>query len=303
MSLADSSSAGPRALTVGPVLYDQLNGQATTNPADISSQDFETSLDAADSEAADDFVVPAGLTWSIDGIDVDGEYFSRDGLDPVPAGFHVRFWSNDAATNLPSALSAERLSQPYTAFGTALGDVQVGLDSPVVLPAGTWWVSVQARLDYGPGTHQWFWHNRIAQSGQGAAWQNPGDLLQTHCVSFARRSACQGTTDAPDQVFALHGTAAPAGAPPPPPPPPPPAAAARSASLSSAQSRGQEARAGNPAHPASPLQGRPDQPPEVGPSAARQGARPEPARGPLAAVQLTREARRRPPLALRRLRP
>ena len=82
MSLADSSSAGPSALTVGPVLYDQLNGQTTTNPADISSQDFETSLDAADSEAADDFVVPAGLTWSIDGIDVDGEYFSRDGLDP-----------------------------------------------------------------------------------------------------------------------------------------------------------------------------------------------------------------------------
>ena len=136
MSLADSSSAGPSALTVGPVLYDQLNGQTTTNPADISSQDFETSLDAADSEAADDFVVPAGLTWSIDGIDVDGEYFSRDGLDPVPAGFHVRFWSNDAATNLPSALSAARLSQPYTAFGTELGDVQIALELAGRAPGG-----------------------------------------------------------------------------------------------------------------------------------------------------------------------
>jgi len=226
MSLVGSSSAGPRALTVGPVLYDELNGQATTNPADISSQDFETSLDAADSEAADDFVVPAGLTWSIDGIDVDGEYFSRDGLDPVPVGFHVRFWSNDAATSLPSALSAARLSQPYTALGTALGDVQIALGSialgsPVVLPAGTWWVSVQARLDYGTGTQQWFWHNRIVQWGQGAAWQNPGDLSQTHCISFSRRSGCQGTTDAPDQAFRLHGASAPAGAPPPPPPPPP----------------------------------------------------------------------------------
>ena len=238
MSLADSSSAGPSALTVGPVLYDQLNGQTTTNPADISSQDFETSLDAADSEAADDFVVPAGMTWSIDGIDVDGEYFSRDGLDPVPAGFHVRIWSNDAATNLPSALSAARLSQPYTAFGTALGDVQIALGPPVVLPAGTWWVSVQARLDYGTGTQQWFWHNRVAQSGQGAAWQNPGDLSQTHCVSFARRSVCQGTADAPDQVFRLHGTAVPAGAPPPPPPPPP--SAARTALA--AESRGSSAR-------------------------------------------------------------
>jgi hypothetical protein len=207
---------------VGPILYDQLNSQATTNPVDISSQDFETALDGADSEAADDFVVPDGLNWSLDGIDVDGEYFSRDRLDPIPDSFHVRFWSNDAATNLPSTLFAARLSQPYTPYGTNPGDVQIAFASPVVLTPGTWWVSVQARLDYGTATRQWFWHNRLVQSGQGAAWQNPGDVSQAHCTSFARRSTCQGTTEAPDQVFRLHGIASPIGAPPPPPPPPAP---------------------------------------------------------------------------------
>ena len=84
---------------MGPVLYDQFGSPTTANPADITSQDFEAGLDAADSEAADDFVVPPGATWTIDAIDLDGEYFSRDGEDPVPSGFHVRFWSNDAATN------------------------------------------------------------------------------------------------------------------------------------------------------------------------------------------------------------
>jgi hypothetical protein len=207
---------------VGPVLYDQFNSQATANPVDIASQDFEAALDGADSEAADDFVVPAGMTWSVDGIDVDGEYFSRDGTDSVPAGFHVRFWSNDASTSLPSGLFAARLSQTYTSLGDSPGDVQVAFDSPVALSAGTWWVSVQARLDYGAGTHQWFWHNRTTQSNQGAAWQNPGGMLGMGCTGFSRRATCQGTTDAPDQALRLRGTAATLGGPPPPPPLPPP---------------------------------------------------------------------------------
>jgi hypothetical protein len=208
---------------VGPVLYDQLNGQSVVNPVDIASQDFEAALDGADSQAADDFVVPAGLTWSIDGIDVDGEYYSRDGTDSVPSGFHVRFWANDAATNLPAGVFAQRLDQAYTTLGGTPGDVQVTFD-PVVLTAGTWWVSVEARLDYGAGNHQWFWHNRAPQSNQGAAWQNPGGLVGMGCTSFSRRATCQGTAAAPDQAFRLRGLAAVPGGPPPPPPPPPPPA-------------------------------------------------------------------------------
>jgi hypothetical protein len=215
------------------------------NPIDIASQDFETALDSADSEAADDFAVPAGMTWSIDGIDVDGEYFSRDGTDTIPMGFHVRIWSNDVGTNLPSGLVAARLNQTYTNLGDSPGDVQVALDSPVVLAAGTWWVSVQALLDYGTGTHQWFWHNRTTQSNQGAAWQNPGGLLGMGCVSFSRRATCQGTTDAPDQAFRLRGAASSAAGPTP---------------LPGAEGRREEAGACDPAHPPRPLQSRPDQP-------------------------------------------
>ena len=207
---------------MGPVLYDQFGNPAAGAPYDIASQDFEPSMDAADSEAADDFVVTAGLVWTVDGIDLDGEYFSRDGEIPVPTGFNVRFWANDPATNLPSTQVAgsERLNQPYTSLGTSPGDVQVTLSPPVSLPAGTWWVSAQARLDYGSpaNTRQWFWHNRTVQSYQGAAWRNPGNLLQMNCPAFARRGPCQGSTQAPDEVFRLHGTEAPVTPPPPPPP-------------------------------------------------------------------------------------
>jgi len=232
LSAAVSPAAARSSASVGPVLFDQLDSPAVVNPYDVTSQDFETSLDGADSEAADDFAIQAGLNWMLDGIDVDGEYFDRDGEIPVPTGFNVRFYANDPATNLPSALApgGERLNQPYTNLGTSPGDVQIALSPPVTLGAGTWWVSVQARLDYGSSTdtRQWFWHNRSLQTFQGAVWRNPGGLLQMNCPAWSRRSACQANSGSvPDQMFRLHGTAAPATGPPPPPPPPPPSATCR----------------------------------------------------------------------------
>jgi hypothetical protein len=136
----------------------------------------------------------------------------------------VRFYANDPATNLPStpAPGGERLNQAYTPFGTSPGDVQITLSPPVTLGAGTWWVSVQARLDYGSSTdtRQWFWHHRTVQGGKGAVWRNAGGLLEMNCPAWSPRSACQANSSAvPDEMFRLHGTAAPATGPPPPPPP------------------------------------------------------------------------------------
>ena len=141
----------------------------------------------------------------------------------MPTGFNVRFYANDPATNLPSALApgGERLNQPYTSLGTSPGDVQITLSPPVTLGAGTWWVSVQARLDYGlsTDTRQWFWHHRSVQAHQGAVWRNPGDLLHMSCPAWSRRDVCQaGSAAVPDEMFRLHGASAPATGPPPPPP-------------------------------------------------------------------------------------
>jgi hypothetical protein len=47
-------------LPLGSVLYDQYDNFATEEPVNIPSQDAETALDFFDSQAADDFIVPAG---------------------------------------------------------------------------------------------------------------------------------------------------------------------------------------------------------------------------------------------------
>src|SRR5437867_2484179 len=55
------------------VLYDQINNPAPT-PGGVTSQDFEAANNAFDSEAADDFVVPGGQVWTINIVQVVGEY-------------------------------------------------------------------------------------------------------------------------------------------------------------------------------------------------------------------------------------
>ncbi len=207
------------------VLYDQYNNQGA---AQIDSQDFEPAYDPFDAQAADDFVVPAGQTWNVNGVDVDGQY---SGGGPA-ASVHVYFYANGAG-NLPAAPVATRLANPYTP-GPAAGDFVITLTSPVTLAPGTYWVSVQARQDFTPaGT--WTWRNRTVLSNSGSAYQNPGNGFGSGCTSWRRRTACPGLNQTePDQAFRINGTmaAAPPASPPPPPAspaptaPPPPASPA-----------------------------------------------------------------------------
>lgn len=207
---ATANPAGPVLQTVlvveGPtptptpetILYDQYDNFSTEKTPNIPSQDAETALDFFDSQAADDFIVPAGQTWQITEVDVLGEY---DSAGPA-ASFHVFFYENGAG-DLPGMLVASRLENPYTGSN----DFVITLTEPVTLPEGHYWVSVQARQDITQAGF-WLWHNRTVQSNSGAAWQNPGNGFGTGCVVWIRRVACAvlGQT-APDQVFRLIGLA------------------------------------------------------------------------------------------------
>ena len=195
--LAHEQFVAPPVRVGTVVLYDQYD-----NPAafDVTSQDFEPAFDAFDSQGADDFVVPAGQTWSIEGVDVDGTYNGGPA-----ASFHVSFYA-DAGT-LPGALACSRLANPFT-VGPAGGDAVITLTSPCALTPGTYWVSVQARQDFGPAG-QWFWQNRSVQGGNPAAWQNPGGAWGAGCPAWNVRTTCFPVLAGPDQVFRLNGIVVP----------------------------------------------------------------------------------------------
>lgn len=208
LGLADSSEVAVHAALAGggptptaspgSVLYDQYDNFATKEPVNIPSQDPESALEVFNSQAADDFIVPAGETWQVIEVDVLGEY---DSSGPA-ASFHVFFYQNGAG-DLPGVLVASRLKSSYTGSN----DFVITLTEPVVLPEGHYWVSVQARQDITQSGF-WLWHNRTVQSNAGAAWQNPGNGFGTGCVVWVRKTACaQLQQTAPDQVFRLIGIA------------------------------------------------------------------------------------------------
>jgi hypothetical protein len=100
-----STSALPAPAAPNVVLYDQYDNAGALA---VSSQDYETAYDTIDSFVADDFVVPAGETWNIDEVDVQGFYFNGG---PSPS-FHVYFYQD--AGGLPGTNVYTALAQPYS---------------------------------------------------------------------------------------------------------------------------------------------------------------------------------------------
>lgn len=183
----------PQPNVVFDVLYSQNDNADTVS---TGSQNFETAQDAFDDQTADDFVVPAGQTWNIQQVVVTGVYFNGTG----PASSFNVFFYTDAAT-LPGAAIA---TQPNATFTTASNVFTITLPTTVVLGPGTYWVSVQANLDFTNG--QWGWTNRTVGANSGAAWQNPGGGFATACAAWGRRPTCVTGSTAPDQMFELLGT-------------------------------------------------------------------------------------------------
>src|SRR2546423_12569 len=177
------------------VLYDQLNNQKLNSTA---SEDF-WDLPAWSSFAADDFVVPAGRTWTITEVHAQGAY-PRSG----PAeNFNVAFYQDNGG--LPGTQVYNATAQSYV---NNAGVFKITLNAPAILASGTYWVSVQAHLSVNQNG-DWWWTDRTVQTNSPAAWQNPngGSGL---CGTWAVRFTCLNprSPGSPDQAFRLIGTAA-----------------------------------------------------------------------------------------------
>jgi hypothetical protein len=193
---SQSSRANPSmpALPAG-ILYNQNESDSGVA---IVSQDFgDPGFDIYDAQAADDFVVPEGQTWTITSVHVTGAYFN--GFGPAPS-INVSFYQN--SNGLPGTqVSTETLS-PGTPRGPSGG---LRLHNDVTLSSGTYWLSVQAVMDFASGG-EWGWETRTVQSNSAGAWQNPGNGFVTGCTTWQNMENCIGPLgEGPDFMFALIG--------------------------------------------------------------------------------------------------
>jgi hypothetical protein len=209
--LAEPAAAGRLVtqddITVGEptvaevTLYDQTDSPAG---AGFASQVFEAGNAILDCRAADDFTVPgADIQWDVGGLQVLGAYISGAGLTPA---INVEFFAD--AAGLPGGASC---SYPGLVAGTdyvddGSGSLDITLPTICSLPAGDYWVSVQADMDSTVGG-QWLWAERSAQSGADFAWENPPDGFGTGCTTWSSAGVCGAV--APGLLFSLSGVQVP----------------------------------------------------------------------------------------------
>ena len=174
-------------------LYDQNGNDGGTG---VSSQNFESSFDAYDDQGADDFVVPSGHTWTVKEVDITGVYYN--GYGPA-ASETVYFYKNKGG--LPGKLAAECDGVAGSDNGSGSFTIKIPKSCKVKLKAGTYWVSVQANMDFLSGG-QWGWEVNSVQNGNASAWQNPGGGFGV-CPTWGTTLSCIGY--GPDYMFALKG--------------------------------------------------------------------------------------------------
>lgn len=120
-------------------------------------------------QAADDFFVPEGLPWEVVTLFFSGSY--SDDPPGGPVEFANIFFYEDAG-NAPGPEMTSFFQVPVAA--TLEGDLDVTLPSPVSLPQGHYWVSVQPVMEY-TESGRWLWNKQMQPTlDEEFHWQNPG---------------------------------------------------------------------------------------------------------------------------------
>lgn len=157
--------------------------QATPAGNGTPSQEFEAAFSAYDTEAADDFIIPAGGARSIVSVDIIGTS-SIGGT----AGADVIMNVYDDAGGSPGALV---FTETFVGANTAAGAFSLVSATCPPLPPGGYWISVISDNDFGGGGGQWFW-STSTDDLTGNPWmvQNPGNGFGTGCTTWSSGAAC-----------------------------------------------------------------------------------------------------------------
>jgi hypothetical protein len=175
-----------------PTLYNQ---NSLPNGVAVESQNFEPLYYVYTSQGADDFVVPAGHTWTVQEVDITAiEYIGP----AIAAGIEFYADSGSGSPGSPVSIQTAKVKD-------VSGAISILLPAPVTLGAGAYWVSVYADQDY-EFHSQFFWETRTAQKHNGAMWRNPADGFATTCTSFTTLGTCVAAGQGPDFMFRLRGT-------------------------------------------------------------------------------------------------
>jgi hypothetical protein len=186
---AKASPASPSDV----VLYTQIDNDASGGGV---SQEFEALFATFDCDSADDFVIPDGQAWVINSVTMNGQYTL--GAGPA-SGANLTILADNAG--LPGTAVCTYAAQTPSDTG---GTFTFTLPTSCTLNAGTYWLDVQAQLNFLPGNAEWKAETRTVQSNAAALWRDPGDGFGTGCTDWSSLQTCLGAPG-PDLMFSLSG--------------------------------------------------------------------------------------------------
>jgi len=182
------------------VLYNQTSGNSGVG---IDSQMFESEYSAYDDQAADDFTVPKGSTWTVEQVDASGEYFNGSG---PAASENVYFYA--AGKGKKSGPGKLLMSFTGVKGQDSSGSYSITLPKGgMVLKAGHYFVSVQSVCSFSGGCGEWGWNTTTAGGatyGSPADWENPGGGFGV-CPTWGAEATCIPDGQGPDMIFELLG--------------------------------------------------------------------------------------------------
>jgi hypothetical protein len=163
------------------------------------STDFVSAFNNFDCITADDFEVPA-TGWSIDQVFVRGWYNSSGPAESI----HIYFYPDSGG--VPGSPIYSYLNQPFDFNGTH--GFTINLTSPAQLSTpGTYWVGVQARMDYNL-YGAWYWGQESTAYGNEAQWQNPDNGYGFNCITWRSIQSCLSAVFT-DMTYILYGSTLP----------------------------------------------------------------------------------------------
>ncbi|HRJ03552.1 MAG TPA: hypothetical protein PK605_04015, partial [Ignavibacteria bacterium] len=168
------------------VLFNQMDSVGGTGSASQQFPDFSNNV----IETAEDFIVPAGVSWRIDSIDVGGQWSVAGPM--VTIRYNIYADSGNAGIRPGALLFADSMIVPITALTNASPTFRLPTSRTLTGGAsGTkYWISVMTVHPFST-SGQWFWSTRQTRFAP-CVLRDPGNLL-------AGGTAWRITTTAPNQ--------------------------------------------------------------------------------------------------------
>jgi hypothetical protein len=164
----------------------------------INSQNYTSGLYTSyNDQAADDFVVPRGRTWTIKEIDVTGC------CSYTPISEDVYFYRNDHG--LPG--KPVKGGSFTDLAGTSNPSFAISLGKGVTLKAGHYWVSVVANCSATGDCGAWGWEERYIVVKDPGVFRQPGNGAGMGCINWTVAATCTQNTSLYDFMFELQGNA------------------------------------------------------------------------------------------------